>query len=134
MNNRRTIRFIQTITIVILSFVLSRGTHAEAPRPNVLFISIDDLNDWVGCLDGHPQALTPNIDRLATRGILFTDAHCVAPACNPSRAAVLSGQLPFRTGVWSNGSKKLLTQHPAAVVLPRAFQQAGYQTLGTGKV
>jgi len=134
MNNRRTIRFIQTITIVILSFVLSRGTHAEAPRPNVLFISIDDLNDWVGCLDGHPQALTPNIDRLATRGILFTDAHCVAPACNPSRAAVLSGQLPFRTGVWSNGSKKLLTQHPAAVVLPRAFQQAGYQTLGTGNV
>ena len=134
MNNRRTIRFFQTITIAILSFFLTRETHAEAPRPNVLFISIDDLNDWVGCLDGHPQALTPNIDRLAARGILFTDAHCVAPACNPSRAAVLSGQLPFRTGVWSNGSKKLLTQHPAAVVLPRAFQQAGYQTLGTGKV
>jgi hypothetical protein len=55
-------------------------------RPNVLFIAIDDLNDWVGCLGGHPQAHTPNIDRLARRGVLFTNAHCASPACNPSRA------------------------------------------------
>ncbi|MDE0818951.1 MAG: sulfatase [Pirellulaceae bacterium] len=125
----------QFVMVLALMTLLcnSRILVAQA-KPNVLFISIDDLNDWIGCLDGHPQALTPNIDRLAARGVLFTNAHCVAPACNPSRAAVLSGQLPFRTGIWSNGSKKLLTQHPTAVVLPRAFQQAGYQTLGTGKV
>jgi arylsulfatase A-like enzyme len=60
--------------------------EARARRPNVLFIAVDDLNDWIGCLDGHPQAHTPNIDQLAARGMLFTNAHCAAPACNPSRA------------------------------------------------
>ena len=54
-------------------------------KPNVLFIAIDDLNDWVGCLDGHPQTRTPNLDRLAASGVLFDNAHCPAPACNPSR-------------------------------------------------
>jgi hypothetical protein len=54
---------------------------SAATPPNVLFIAIDDLNDWTGCLAGHPQALTPNIDRLASRGMLFTNAHCAAPAC-----------------------------------------------------
>ena len=62
--------------------------------PNVLFIAIDDLNDWVGFLGGHPQALTPNMDRLAERGIVFTNAHCASPACNPSRAAIFSGKMP----------------------------------------
>ena len=88
-----------TKILVLVSLFCTAGTIAAQKPPNVLFISIDDLNDWIGCLDGHPQAWTPNIDRLATRGVLFTDAHCVALACNPSRAAVLSGQLPFRTGV-----------------------------------
>ncbi len=106
---------------------------AESP-PNVLFISIDDLNDWIGCLRGHPQALTPNIDRVAARGMLFTNAHCVAPACRPSRAALFTGMLPEKTNVWSNGSKSLLDQHPAARVLPRVFQQAGYRTAGCGKL
>ena len=64
-----------------------------AAKPNVLFIAVDDLNDWIGCLGGHPQALTPNMDRLAKRGVLFTNAHCAAPACNPSRAAVFSGRV-----------------------------------------
>src|SRR5947199_10059 len=70
---------------------------AAATPPNVLFIAIDDLNDWVGCLGVHPQARTPNIDRLATRGVLFSNAHCAAPLCNPSRAAVFSGRQPFET-------------------------------------
>ncbi|HIA04302.1 MAG TPA: choline-sulfatase, partial [Myxococcales bacterium] len=80
--------------LVVMTLLCNSRVLAAQEKPNVLFISIDDLNDWIGCLDGHPQALTPNIDRLAARGVLFTDAHCVAPACNPSRAAVLSGQLP----------------------------------------
>jgi len=63
---------------------------AAAERPNVLFIAIDDLNDWVGCLGGYPQVKTPNIDRLAKRGVLFTHAHCAAPPCNPSRAGTTS--------------------------------------------
>ncbi len=71
-------------------------------RPNVLFIAIDDLNDWVGCLGGHPQAATPNIDRLAERGMLFTNAHCTASLCNPSRASVMTGTLPTTNGVHGN--------------------------------
>ena len=52
-----------------------------ATRPNILFIAIDDLNDWAGCLGGHPQTKTPSIDRLAKRGVLFTNAHCASPLC-----------------------------------------------------
>ena len=72
----------------------------ESERPNVLFIAIDDLNDWVGCLDGHPQAKTPNIDALAGRGVNFTNAHCQAPICNPSRVSVALGLLPSTTGMY----------------------------------
>lgn len=103
-------------------------------RPNVLFIAIDDLNDWIGCLNGHPQALTPNIDRLASRGVLFTNAHCASPACKPSRAAVFSGLNPAKTGVWSNKSPSLAKQRPKVVKLPTALQNAGYLTMGTGKL
>ena len=71
-------------------------------RPNVLFVSVDDWNDWVGCL-GNQQAQTPNVDRLAKRGLLFTNAHCVAPVCNPSRVSVLTGLRPESTGVYENG-------------------------------
>ena len=71
--------------------VASGAARAPASAPNVLFISLDDLNDWVGCLGGHPQARTPNLDRLATSGILFENAHCPAPACNPCRSAVMTG-------------------------------------------
>ncbi len=105
-----------------------------AERPNVLFIVVDDLNDWIGCMNGHRQALTPNMDRLAARGVLFTNAHCAAPACNPSRAAVFSGRMPSVTGVWSNQSGSLDQLYPNARLLPTAFSQSGYQTFGTGKL
>ncbi|MFK8115092.1 MAG: sulfatase [Rubripirellula sp.] len=113
---------------------ITSGAAVAAQRPNVLLISVDDLNDWIGCLDGHPQAHTPNIDRLASRGTLFANAHCASPACNPSRAIVFSGMMPWKTGVWSNRSQKLFQQHPDARVIPRAFGDAGYITLGTGKL
>ena len=116
------------IFLLLLGFV-----HAQQ-KPNVLFISVDDLNDWIGCLNGHPQALTPNMDRLAKRGVLFANAHCAAPACNPSRAAVFSGQMPERTGVWSNRSESLLKLQPGAKFLTTIFSQSGYHTLGTGKL
>ena len=75
---------------------------AAPAKPNVLFIAVDDLNDWIGCLGGHPQSKTPNFDRLAAMGTLFTSAHCAAPLCNPSRAALMTGIRPSTSGVYTN--------------------------------
>lgn len=129
-------RSLLAAVVLIAIQVVARGQNAPRgpARPNVLFIAVDDLNDWVGCLQGHPQARTPNIDRLASRGVLFTNAHCAAPACNPSRAAVFSGRLPAVTGVWSNQSGPLSRLFPNARLLPVSFGRSGYQTLGTGKL
>src|SRR4051812_20825496 len=80
------------------------ATAADAKKPNVLFIAVDDLRDWVGYLDKNPQAITPNIDKLAARGVAFTRSYCAAPVCNPSRAALMSGLRPFTTGVYDNGN------------------------------
>ena len=117
---------------LVLSLILT--SSLSAGRPHVLFIAVDDLNDWIGCLKGHPQALTPNMDRLAARGIVFTNAHCVAPACNPSRAAVFSGRRPDETGVWSNQSGSLARRYPQADLLSTTFSDSGYETLGAGKL
>ena len=62
-------------------------------------IAIDDQNDWIGCLEGHPQIKTPHIDALAKRGTLFTNAHCQAPLCNPSRSSLMTGLRPSTTGI-----------------------------------
>jgi arylsulfatase A-like enzyme len=109
----------------------------SAPRPapaapNVLFILIDDLNAWVGCL-GHTQAKTPHIDALAARGVLFTNAHCAGPECNPSRAALLSGVRPTTSGVYTNADdwKKHI---PAGFGLTVPWKRAGYTVLGAGKI
>ena len=86
----------------------SQGTQfaarSKAARPNVLFVAIDDLNDWVGCMGGRKRGVvhTPNLDRLAAAGTLFMNAHCAAPACNPSRTAVMYGIRPSTSGVYSN--------------------------------
>ncbi len=110
------------------------GTSPEnSQRPNVLFIAIDDLNDWIGCLGGHPDAKTPNIDRLAARGTLFTRAYAAAPACNPSRAALLTGIRPSTSGVYQN----LQPWRPVmreAVTLPQHFKQNDYHVAGAGKI
>src|SRR5476651_2359800 len=73
-----------------------------AKRLNVLFIAVDDLNHWVGYLGRNPQTITPNIDRLAARGVRFTRSYCAAPVCNPSRTALMSGLRPSTTGVYEN--------------------------------
>jgi len=74
------------------------GNESTPSRPNVLFIAVDDLNDWLGCMNGHPNTKTPNIDLLASKGILFTNAHCQAPLCGPSRASLMTGLRPSTTG------------------------------------
>lgn len=101
-------------------------------RVNVLMISIDDLNDWVGCLGGHPQARTPNIDRLARESVLFTNAHSPAPSCNPCRTAVLTGVAPWRSGVYNNNAT-WRDALPDVVTLPAHFRHNGYTTRGGGK-
>jgi len=110
----------------------SRDQVQTPTRVNVLMISIDDLNDWVGCLGGHPQTRTPNIDRLATQSVLFTNAHSPAPSCNPCRTAVLTGVAPWRSGVYNNGPK-WRDAMPDVVTLPAHFRQSGYTCRGGGK-
>ena len=105
----------------------------ERRRPNVFFIIIDDLNDWVGCLGGHPQARTPNIDRLAMRGVLFTRAYCTAPLCNPSRTSLLTGIRPSTSGIYENDQPWNFVFPPAAT-LPGFFRRNGYSTIGAGKI
>ena len=106
---------------------------ANSPAPNVLFISVDDLNDWIGCLKGHPQTLTPHIDQLAASGMLFTNAHCPAPACNPSRTAIMTGIAPNRSGLYDN-RQKMREILPTAELMPKHFSRHGYRSMGSGKI
>ena len=117
---------------IFISFFLlvSWGT---AQSPNVLFIAVDDLRDWVGHLNGHPNAKTPNIDRLAKHGVSFTRAHCSAPLCNPSRISLLTGVAPYNSGVYGNG-EKLRQKLPDAVTLMQHFRASGYSVRGAGKI
>ena len=119
------------IFLLALTTFLAATLHSA--KPNVLFIAIDDLNDWIGVLGGHPQARTPNLDRLAASGVLFTNAHCAAPACNPSRSAIFTGISPHRSGLYQNG-QKMRQVLPAAELLPKTLSRAGYWSAGSGKM
>lgn len=125
-----------SLVIACLCLLLSGCTATPTPQPyrdlNVLMISVDDLNDWVGVLGGHPQARTPNVDRLANESVLFTNAHSPAPSCNPCRTAVLTGIAPWRSGVYRNG-QKWREAMPDVVTLPAHFRNNGYTCRGGGK-
>jgi arylsulfatase A-like enzyme len=118
--------------LILLSLFFCLSASA-ADRPNVLMIVVDDMNDWVGCLGGHPQVKTPNIDRLADRGLLFTNAHVAAPVCNPSRVATLTGLRPSTTGIYGNDTKWLEAM-PDVPSIPQHFKSNGYHVVGGGKV
>jgi len=113
-------------------------TTAETERPNVLFIAIDDLNDWLGSMGGHPNAKTPNMDALAARGVLFQNAHCQAPLCGPSRASIMTGLRPSTTGIYGMiNDNKIKSDNPVTseiIFLPEYFKQQGYHTMGIGKL
>lgn len=114
-------------------FLLLAGLPAAAQRPNVVLILADDLNDWVGALGGHPDARTPNIDRLASSGVLFRQAYAASPKCNPSRTALMLGLSPATTGIYDNGH--WWRPHlPGARTLPEAFREGGYVVAGAGKI
>jgi arylsulfatase A-like enzyme len=125
----------------LISFTLPwlmAGAVAAQQKPNVLFIAIDDLNDWVGCMEGHPQALTPNIDRLAAQATLFTNAHCQAPICGPSRASVMTGIYPSRSGNYLQLNDQEIKKSNDVVAkttfLPDHFEAHGYKTMAVGKI
>ena len=117
---------------LLLVVVIAQAARA-ADRPNVLFIAIDDLNHWVGHLGRNKQTKTPNIDRLASQGVTFTKSYCLAPACNPSRAALMSGQRPSTTGCYVNGQN----WRPGIkedILLNSHLAKNGYEVLGAGKI
>ncbi|HCP83689.1 MAG TPA: iduronate-2-sulfatase [Planctomycetaceae bacterium] len=104
-------------------------------RPNVLFLAVDDLNDWIGVLGGHTQAKTPNLDRLAKRSVLFDAAYCAAPLCHPSRTAILTGLRSSTTGIY--GNRTWFRDHPDYkdwVTLPQYFRRYGYKAWTGGKI
>ena len=113
---------------------------AQARQPNVLFLAVDDMNDWLGCMvsneggtgQARPRAITPNLDKLAARGILFTNAHTAGVYCAPSRAAIFSGQFASTTGCYR--SANYFVHHPEIEGLQMSFARAGYTTLGAGKL
>jgi arylsulfatase A-like enzyme len=119
------------------SLVLTVSLSASEPprRPNVLFIAIDDQNDWVGPLGGHPLVRTPHLDRLAARGTTFLNAHCQAPLCNPSRASLMFSLRPTTTGIYGLAPWiRTLEPWRDRVSLPQHFKAHGYRTLTTGKI
>ena len=125
----------KTIMLIGMGVVLATTLAFSQTKPNVLLISIDDLNDWVGCMGGHPQAKTPNIDRLAKMGTLFSNAHCQSPVCNPSRASMMTGRYPHTSGVYFLSPD--LRQAPVLKdlkTLPEVFADHGYKTMAAGKI
>ena len=99
-------------------------------QPNVLFIAVDDLNTWLGCLNNYSNTKTPNIDKLAAQGVLFSNAHCQAPLCGPSRASIMAGLRPSSTGIYGMiDDDRIRSENPATtdiIFLPEYFRNNGF--------
>lgn len=127
----------QLFSLLLLSFCCLAAAHAQTKtQKNVLFIMADDFNHWIGEIGYYPQVKTPNLDKLARAGVLFTDAHCSSPVCNPSRNALLSGYRPSTTGISSNqgGYVRSVTGFQNIVTLHQYFKNQGYFSYGGGKI
>jgi len=127
---------IRILLVISLASILVVGSQAQdSSPPNVLMISIDDLNDWTGFLDGHPQAHTPHMDKLAKQGRVFANAHCAIPVCSSSRVSVMSGLAATTHGSYELGPA--YEELPALADVPtiqRHFKDNGYYILVGGKV
>ena len=122
----------RTATVFVFFFF---ATTLSAAKPNILFLAIDDQNDWIGCLGGHPQVKTPNIDALASRGTLFNNAHCQSPLCNSSRTSLMTGLRPSTTGIYGLAPWfRELEEFRDLVSLPQFLSKHGYTTYTTGKI
>lgn len=116
-----------------LTALLAACQKSTDQPPNVLLISVDDLNNWIEPLGGHPQALTPSLSKFAEEAMVFTHAYCASPSCNPSRTALMTGKNPWVTGLYNNPQ---IWRHvlPDELTLPEYFRQNGYWTGGAGKI
>ena len=124
-----------TLSIAALLLMGALPLHAEDAKPNVLMISIDDLNDWTGYLGGYPSVSTPHLDALAEQGRIFSNAHCAIPVCSSSRVSVMSGLAATTHGSYEIGpSYQQLPALNEAPTLHRYFKDNGYTTITGGKV
>jgi len=130
---------VKNVMLLVLSmglgflFCTCSSVKKEVARPNVLFVVFDDLNDWEGCMFGHPQSITPNIDRLAAKGVLFSNAHSAGTMCCPSRTSVITGLRPTTTGVYKNADTPL-DLYKSKRTLNKHFKENGYFVAGAGKI
>lgn len=119
--------------IALLLLLPCSAAFAADARPNVLFIAIDDLRPELGCY-GSPIAVTPNLDKLAERSLLFERAYCNIPVCGASRASLFTGLYPIGRNRFAKFDTKIDVDAPGAVTLPQVFKEAGYTTLSNGKI
>ncbi len=131
---KKTNRFHVFVTCAALGVAADQSAAAGSSKPDVLFIAIDDMNDWTTLFDDSNPIQTPNLKRLAERGMFFSQAYCASAGCNPSRAAIMTGLRPTTSGVYGNGDawRRIL---PDAVTLSQYFErEGGYATMGAGKI
>jgi len=124
--------FILSTLFLSVSLMTASGAALDT-KPNVLFIAVDDLNDWTTLYDPSHPIKMPHLERLAKRGVFFSNAYCASPACNPSRVAVMTGLRPTTTGVYGNKSKWRAAL-PDVVTIPQHFMKNGYYAAGAGKI
>lgn len=127
-------RFLISISLLILGLSVTQNpVYAQQERPNVLFIAVDDMNDWTTLFDEENPIQTPNLERLADRGAFFTNAYASSPACNPSRASIMTGTRPHKTGIYGNHSD-WRGALPEAQTIQQYFMEHGYYVGGAGKI
>ena len=128
-----------TITLFLGACKSEEKKEAKAAKPNVLFIAVDDLNNWISPIQNFSNVKTPNFERLAKMGVTFTNAHVQAPLCGPSRASIMTGLRPSTSGIYGMTPDNKIRRpgNPATkdiTFLPEQFSNNGYHTMGIGKL